>query len=275
MNPLTPDDLLMRHNPVDDDRWVEQNAGGGPAATNSPVPLERFQTLEHTIRDNPITPGPYLELAKIYLGGGRWVDAKRVLDLAIKRFDDHEEVVFLHEEAQIARSLQLMSQARREHQDLPTDSTQERLDRCHVDLNVLREKICRSRLARDPSQLELHMPLATALENLGNRDTAIESLERIVQIPKLRAAASFQLGQTFQRAGNVPQALSAFRRAALYRVPPPTPELKLKALTAAAELAERTGMVDSARRYVEMLVELSPENAALKSRLVELEKREL
>ena len=104
MEPLKPDDLLIRRSPIDLERWLEESEPPQPAPA---VALERFQALEHVIRDNPLTVAPYLELARIYLQRNRWVDAKRVLEQATQRFPEHEEACFLYEEAQLARSLQL------------------------------------------------------------------------------------------------------------------------------------------------------------------------
>ena len=265
MDPLTPESLLIRHNPVDDDQWIEDR---GPST--STVSLERFQTLEHVVRDSPLTVDPYLELSRIYLGSSRWTDAKRILDLAFERFPENEDVAYLREEAQINRSLQLLANAKAEHTTEPTQLTQERLARCHVDLNVLRERVCKQRLLRHPEQLQLNLPLATALENLGKKDEAIARLREVVREPRLRASAAYQLGQTLERAGQIPEALSAYRRAALFRVPPATNEMRWKSLSAAADLARRFGMVDSERRYVEMLCAMRPTDADLAQRLDQL-----
>lgn len=275
MQPLTPEDLLIRHQPVDSDRWFDGATENQENVPVSAVPLERFQTLEHILRDSPVNVDPYLELARIYLQNRRWTDAKRVLDEAVAKFPEDEDVNFLREEAQIARSLQLLSEAQANHDQEPTRLTQEGLDRCHVELNVLREKVCRSRLDRHPEQLELNLPLATALENLNQRDEAITCLKRAVGQPDLRAEAALQLGQILERAKRVPEALSAYRRAALFRVPEPTSKVKYQALMAAANLAQRTGLVDSARRYTEMLLKLQPNHAELQERLAELEKSDL
>ena len=262
MDPLTPDDLLIRRNPVEVDRWVE----GGGDSSRPAVALERFQTLERVLRENPLTVDPYLELARIYLQRNRWNDAKRVLESACQRFPNHEEACFLYEEAQLARSLQLHSEAQLAHEQEPTRLTQEALDRCRVELNVLRERICRGRLQRHPQQLELHLPLATALANLERPEEAITSLRIAMNQPRLRTAAAWQLGQLFESLHRVPDALAAYRRSALCRIPPPSLEHKRRALIAAASLSERSGLVDSARRYVALLQEIDPEDAELQSR---------
>lgn len=239
------------------------------------VKLERFQALEHAIRDTPITHDPYVELATIYMGQERHADARRVLDQAFTRFSDVEEVVYLREEAQLLRSRQLVSEATSEHEAEPTRLTQESLDRALLEFNVLRESVCRDRLKRAPDQHELYIPLAAALDHLGKRAEAITALQSAMSSPSLRASAAWQLGRLQEQAGNIPEALSAYRTAALFRIPPPTPELKSKSLAAAAKLAEKSGMVDSARRYVSMLLELSPNDAELQSRLDRLQKTPL
>ncbi len=269
MQPLTPDDLLIRPQPVDADLGNEQ-----PKVEQS-VALERFQTLEHVIRDSPLNVQPYLELAKIYLQAKRWVDARRVLESACSRFPEDEEATFLLEEAQLSRSLQLHWEAQTAHRDEPTRLTQAGLDQCRIELNVLRVRICRARLKRQPERLDLHLPLASALENLEQRDEAIQSLKLAIEHPKLRSAAALQLGQLFEAANRVPEALSAYRRAAFFRVPPTTTEIKVKALAAAADLAERCNLIDSARRYVSTLVELVPNSVELKLRLQRLQETPL
>lgn len=272
MEPLSPQDLVVRQQPLDDEHWLD---GASEATTAPAIPLERFQTLERIIRDSPITVDPYLELARIYLHQNRYTDAKRILDLAIEKFPQDEQANFLREEAQINRSLQLHQEAQQAYDAEPSPLTKEPLDRCHVELNVLRESICRARLNRHPGQLELNLPLASALENLGQPSDAIACLEKAIHQPDLRAKASLQLGQLYERAGKVPEALSSYRRAAMYRVPPPSDEVKYTAIVCAADLAEESGLVDSAVRYLKMLLEIQPKNAEFQTRLAELEAKEL
>ncbi len=272
MEPLSPQDLVVRQQPLDDDQWLDD---ASEATTEPAIPLERFQTLERIIRDSPITVDPYLELARIYLHQNRYTDAKRILDLTIEKFPQDEKANFLREEAQINRSLQLHQEAQKAYDTEPSPLTKEPLDRCHVELNVARESICRARLKRHPDQLELNLPLASALENLGQTSDAILCLENVIHQPDLRAKASLQLGQLYERAGRVPEALSAYRRAAMYRVPSPSDEVKYTAIVGAADLAEESGLIDSAVRYVKMLLEIQPNNSKLQTRLAGLESMEL
>ncbi len=268
MKPLTPDDLLIRETPSDDLRWG--TSLDTPEAVVTAVSLQRFQELELAIKNNPLHADPYIELARIYLKNRRWNDAKRVLERAAQQFTQNEDILTLREDALLGRSLELYNEAEAAYKSEPTVLTQEPLQSSKIELNSLRERICRARLERHPDRLELLVPLAVALENLGSVDEAIKCLRQASEVPKLRATAALQLGYLFTRARRIPDALSSFRRAALFRVPPPTEVTKREALSAAADLSQRHGLIDSARRYVELLVEMSPGDEQLAKRLAAL-----
>ena len=272
MKPLKPDDLLLRKTPVELERWSETRDAQGRAFR--PIRLERFQELEQTLRNNPVMADPYIELARIYLLQERWADAKRVLDRAAELFSSDESVLYLREEAQLARSLQLLSFAEAEARRNPNDISDKELVRARLDLNAMRERVCRARLARHPEQLELTIPLAEALEGLDRSEEAIDYLQKASHDPDLRASASLKLGEILEKTGRVTEALSAYRRAALFRIPPPSDAIKLSALSRAAELALKYRLTDSAKRYVAMLQELEPHNlrwSQMRDEIIELE----
>lgn len=260
MQPLTPKDLVIRPKPEDEESKSEVPH----------IPLERYQELERTIRDIPLHVDPYIELYNIYSGAHRWADARRVMEIAVHRFPDDHQAAYLYEEAQLARSQELAQKAEAEHLSEPTQLTLESHHRSQLELNVLREKIFRQRFERDPSQVQLLIPWADALDRLEQKDEAISKLRTASLTPHLRAEASLQLGRMLERATRVTDALSAYRRAAFFRVPPPSIETKYAALLAAADLAMRSGMVDSSRRYLQMLVDLNPQNEYLRGRLAEI-----
>ncbi len=268
MKPLTPEDLLIRQKPADDLRWGVSPDGQENIA--STVTLQRFQELELAIKNNPIHVDPYIELGRIYLKNRRWQDAKRILDRAALQFNKNDEVLTLREDALLGRSLELYNEAEAAYEAEPTVLTQEPLQSSKIELNALRERICRARLERHPDRVELLVPLAVALENLGSVDEAIKCLRQAAAAPSLRAAASLQLGYLYTRSRRIPEALSSFRRAAMFRVPPPAETIKREALSAAADLSQRHNMIDSARRYVALLIEMTPADAKLTQRLAEL-----
>lgn len=260
MKPLKADDLLLRNSPVDQDRWTEAQASADGSPGMKAIRLERFQELEQIIRNNPVQPEPYVELARIYLHQEKWIDAKRILDRAAEQFSSNEDVLFLREEAQLARSLHLLACAEAEYRRVSNEVSEVELHRAKMDLNAMREKVCRARLVRHPEHLELTIPLADALEGLDRSEEAIDYLRSAAQDPDLRAQANLKLGEIFERMSRVTDALSAYRRAALFRVPQPPPAIRLTALTKAAELSLQHRLLDSAARYVAMLRELEPQN---------------
>ena len=260
MKPLKPDDLLLRNSPVDQDRWTEGEQSSNGHVIRKQVRLERFQELEQIVRNNPVQSEPYVELARIYLHQEKWIDAKRILDRAAEQFSSDEDVLYLREESQLARSLHLLSYAEAEHRRVPNDVSEKEVQRAKVDLNAMRERVCRARLVRHPEHLELTIPLADALEQLDRAEEAVDYLRQASQDPELRAAANLKLGEIFERNGRVTDALAAYRRAALFRIPQPTPAIRMAALSKAAELALAHRLLDSAARYVAMLRELEPQN---------------
>ncbi|MFK7735247.1 MAG: hypothetical protein AB8B50_04415 [Pirellulaceae bacterium] len=272
MEPNSPKDLLLRPKYDEDGEPVSASVSN---SLGREVPLERFQTLEKVVRDSPITVEPYIELATIYFDQHRWSDVRRVLDLGLAKFPEDEQANYLHEEAQLLRSLEIYNQAKAAHEAEPTRLTLEPLERSKLEVNVLREKVCRARLARHPEQLELNLTLATALENLGQIDEATLCLEAAVTSKDIRSEAALRLGRLYEKSNRITDALSAYRRAAFFRLPAPSEETKVAALMAAANLSEKAGMVDSAQRYIEMLSELQPQNSALQQRLQELRQRPL
>ena len=260
MKPLKPDDLLLRNTPVTQERWTDGQQSVDGTAPRKAIRLERFQELEQIIRNNPVQSEPYVELARIYLHQEKWMDAKRILDRAADQFSNDEDVLYLREESVLARSLHLLACAEAEHRRVPNDVSEKELQRAKLDLNSMREKVCRARLVRHPDHLELTIPLADALEGLDRSEEAIDYLRRAGQDSELRGQANLKLGEIFERMGRVTDALSAYRRGALFRIPSPPPAIRLQALTKAAELALKHRLIDSASRYVAMLRELEPQN---------------
>lgn len=264
MRPSDPEDLIRRP-PAE----VETDA----AAQTPQVRLERYQQLEHFIRELPLSIDPYLELAEIYIKASRWIDARRVLEKAVDRFPEDEQARFLLEESQLARSQQLLAVTEQEVAADASPITQKKLDDCRLELNTLRARIFRARLQRNPENTDLLVPLAEALQKLDRMEEAAETLRQAAAEPELRAEASLRLGTLLEKMGDVPGALSAYRRSALFRIPPPDSDLKIQALQAAADLSQRQHLFHSARRYLMLLHDLQPGEGEWKQRLKGLESK--
>jgi len=73
------------------------------------------------------------------------------------------------------------------------------------------------------------------------------------------------------------EALAAFRKASMYRSPPPDPKIQQRALELATDVAEENRLIDSARFYAEQLLAIcsSSERESAKRRLFQLREKEL
>ncbi|MFY8201667.1 MAG: hypothetical protein ACOVLE_13405, partial [Pirellula staleyi] len=110
------------------------------------------------------------------------------------------------------------------------------------------------RYRRHPDQREILINWAIGLRQLSRFEEAVELLNKATEAPELRARASLQLGMCYQTLNRPLEALSAFRKASLFRVPPPEPKIRQRALELALELAEELSLIDSARYYAEQLL---------------------
>jgi len=117
----------------------------------------------------------------------------------------------------------------------------------------LRIKVCRDRFQRHPDQKEILITWAIALRQSKRPEEAIEILQEAARELPLRSRASLQLGMCYQSMDRSLDALSAFRKAALFRSPEPDAKIASTALELAAKLAEEKGLIDSAIYYWEEL----------------------
>ena len=258
-------DDLKKKNPPPFDR---EEAPAKPIVT-----LQRYQELEQHLRNSPADGDAYLELNRIYMDQGRYFDAKRVLDKAMEHLSDDPRIVFAWEEMQVARSRQLLDAAEEQLKKDKTQASRDNRDRCAIDLANVRIHVCTARMKRDPNDHELVLPLAASLRQLGRHQEAIDALKSKKDFPEIRARVCLQLGMALMQTEKPLEALSAFRQAALYRAPPPPEKIRDKALELAAELAEKLGLLDSARRYVQLRIDANPNETTLKQTLARLSRK--
>ena len=221
---------------------------------NSGIVLERFQQLEQNIRNSPATPEPYVELGQIYINQSRWSDARRVLQAGAESCPEHEPLLMLREELVLHQASQLQEQAKIACAQHNSQENKRDLELAEINLANERIRICRDRYARHPEQLEILINWAIGLRQLSRFDEAIELLLKAANSPELRARANLQLGMCYQTVNRPLDALSAFRKASLFRSPPPEPKIRQRALELALELAEQISLIDSAKFYAEQLL---------------------
>jgi tetratricopeptide (TPR) repeat protein len=228
-----------------------------PATTRTTsIPLQRSQELEQAIKHSPAVVEPYIELAQIYLQQERWVDARRILEAGRQNCPENETVLLLHEDLMLTLSTQLLENAKKELAQRPCDDTRYAREQAEINLINERIRVCRERYHRNPDQKDILITWAIALRQQQKYDEAIALLTQATKDLSLRARASLQMGMCHQALERPLDALSSFRRAALFRSPPPDPKVASVALELAAALAEENGLIDSSIYYLENLVKL-------------------
>ncbi len=252
---------------------IDAALDAGSATSERRITLLAHQELEQLIRHSPADPTPYLQLAKIYQGQHRWKDTLRVLDAGVQHNPEYEPLVLLREDLILQAAEQTAEDARQAYVNNPSKETKLLLERGETNLANERVQFCRMRFKRHPDQRELLIIWAGALKDLGRSEEAIPLLEQAAQHSPLRARAFYELGLCQQQLNRPIEALSAYRKAALFRAPPPDPRLRTQALTMAFELSDRLGMVDAAIRYAELLVHDRAPNAAKLAKRIDVLKQ--
>lgn len=267
--------LLSRF--VDIDALFSRPNNAPTSSKQISIPLERFQHLEQEIRNAPANSQPYIELGQIYLNQERWSDAKRVLENGVELCPESEPLVLMREELLLHQANQLLQQAKTALAQELSEENKYALEQAEVNYANERIRVCRDRFARHPEQKEILINWAIGLRQLGRFDEAIELLVKAADEPDLRARASLQLGMCYQTLNRPLDALSAFRKASLFRAPPPEPKIRQRALELALDLAEELALIDSARFYAEqLLIDFDrAKQAQVKERLRQLESRDL
>lgn len=238
--------------------------------TKAEIPLVRFQQLEQQIRHAPAVGQPYEELAQIYIQAERWNDARRVLDQGIRNCPEYEPIVQLYEDLLINQANQFLENAKKACAENPNEQT--RFDQEQAEINLINERIrvCRDRFARHPEMKELLITWGIALRQSRRFEEAIEKLKEACNDLSLRARASLQIAMCYQAIDNPLDALSYFRRASLFRSPPPDPKVAALSLEFAAKLSEEIGLIDSAIFYLRKLKERVPEDPTIDERIANL-----
>ncbi len=267
--------LLSRF--VDVDSLFSRPAIAPASSKKISIPLERFQHLEQEIRNASANSQPYVELGQIYINQERWGDAKRVLESGVQLCPECEPLVLMREELLLHQANQLLHLAKTAQAQDPSEENQYGLDQAEVNYANERIRVCRDRFGRHPEQKELLITWAIGLRQLARFDDAIELLVKAAEDPELRSRASLQMGMCYQTLGRPLDALSAFRKASMFRSPPAEPKIRQRALELAMDLAEEVSLIDSARFYAQqLLLDCDPaKQTQVKEQLRRLETLEL
>jgi len=234
-----------------------------PAGKPRPkLKLERRQELEQHLKSSPTDLDSYLELARIYRGEDRPLEAKRILNQAHKIFPDDNGVLWELEEATLARSLQQFREVSDLAARLHTPEAAHELSRSRSDWAARRIDTCRARLQRDPSLQHLHLVMAEAMADAGMYEAAAESLDEIVNVDEYSPQAHLIRGRCLLQIGNEAEAMIELRAAALRRAVVAPVKIRVAALRLLCESADRLGVNLTKKRYEQLLQAAEQELAA-------------
>jgi tetratricopeptide (TPR) repeat protein len=164
-----------------------------------------------------------------------------------------EPLLLMREDLTLLLASRMVDEAKSRCAQKPTTEHRYELEQAEINMANERINVCSHRFARRPNEKEILIPWAIALRQLGRHDEAVKLLEQAAEEPALRARASLQLGMCLQYLSRPLEALAAFRKASLFRSPPPDPAIRQRALELATAIAEENALIDSAIYYAEQL----------------------
>lgn len=254
--PVRPEELLRRDASVESSLDVELQT-----ETKPKVELKRQQELEHHLKDCPTDMEGFLELGRIYRTENRPLEAKRVFQQALKVFPDEQELLWEHEEAILARSLQKLREVTELAARLDTAETQRELNRSQDDWACRRIDVCLARLERDPSQASLRIALAEAMLDAGMYEAAVEKLQPVLEHEELSPTAHLVHGRCLLAMRKEVEAMVSLRAASLRRSVVAPPRIRVAALRLLCETADRLGLTLTLANYRQQLQQAEQELA--------------
>lgn len=234
---------LVMTSPADPD----QPAGHSASAVSS-TPSRR-QELEHRLKDARGDRDAYLELAGIYRSEGRPMQASKILKQGHEVFPDDTAVLWEYEEAQLSRSIQQLTELRQMYAKSPSPLADQDLERSATDWANCRIRVCRARLARDPSLQHLRLICGEALHDLERYSEAIEELQPLLDHDTHSSAAALLIGRCHLILSSDIEAMHWLRIASMRRSVTAPPKVRVSALKLLIDLAERHGLTATLQQY--------------------------
>ncbi len=216
------------------------------AATGGP---NRRQALERRLKDARTDREAYFELAAIYRSEGRPMQATKILKQGCEVFPDDLDLLWEFEEAQLARSIQQLTEVREMAAKAKNAAFDQDLDRCSMDWANCRVKVCRARLNRDPSLQHFRLVLGEALYDLEKHAEAINELEPLLANDNHSSAAAYWIGKCHLVLGSDIESMHWFRIASMRRSVTSPPKVRIAALRMLIDLAERHGVAATHELY--------------------------
>jgi len=229
------------------------NASQDASPGNGPFHQSRRQELEHRLKLSPTDRNAFLELARIYRQEQSPQQAARILKQAHELFHQDEEVLWEWEEAQLARSIQLLSEARDLVAKVRNPEADQLLEKAETDWANTRLRICRARLQRHPDKHHLRLVVGEALYDREEYEQAIDELQPLAAVESHLPTAMLWLGRCHLQLGRDVEAMRCLRAAGMRRAVVGPPKVRTSALRLLCDLAERHGFDASLQEYRRVL----------------------
>ncbi|TWT56135.1 hypothetical protein CA85_44770 [Allorhodopirellula solitaria] len=177
------------------------------------------------------------------------MQATKLLKQACEVFSDDRDLLWEYEEAQLARSIQQLTEVREMSSKAKNAAFDQDLERCTTDWANCRVKVCRARLERDDTLQHLRLVLGEALYDLERPAEAIEAIEPLHENETHSSTAAYWTGKCHLALGSDIEAMHWFRLASLRRSVPTPPRVRVAALKMLVDLADRHGVTATHEFY--------------------------
>ena len=258
--PVSPGELL-RKQVVDPNQDLDEDQ----QEQRRTVQLERRQELEHKLKANPTDLDGFLELAAIYRSEQRPLEAKRLLQQATQIFPDDERVLYQLEEAILARSLQQYREVSDLASRLKTPEADRELERSRGDWAMRRIEVCRARLARDPSQIQLRLAMADAKFDAEMFEESFADAGHLLELDEFSPQAHFLRARCLLALGKDLPAMKELRAGALRRSVVAPESLRHASLKLLCDLADKLSLPATGQQYHAHLKRLQATSTPSKS----------
>lgn len=209
----------------------------------------RRQALERRLKDARTDREAYFELGTIYRGESRPMQAAKILKQGCEVFPDDLSLLWEYEEAQLARSIQQLSEVREMAAKAKNAAFDQDLDRCSTDWANCRVKVCRARIQRDPTLQNFRLVLGEALYDLERLAEAISELEPLLDNDHHSSAAAYWIGKCHLGLGRDIESMHWFRIASMRRSVTAPTRVRVASLRMLIDLADRHGVTATHELY--------------------------